>query len=124
MYKYSLDQLRNLAESTALSVEPPYSILLEGDLGAGKTTFSQFFISKLLKDKTQPVTSPTFNIVQVYDTVKGDIWHVDLYRINHEDELPALGIFEALHECICLIEWPQILRKYITDVQFMTIALA
>lgn len=128
MYKYSLEQLREIAAELALKIQPPHSILLEGDVGAGKTTFSQFFIQKLLKDLAQPVTSPTFNIVQIYDTVKGAVWHVDLYRIKHEEEIFELGLFEAMHECICLIEWSQLLfsdalKKYTENCKYTMLRL-
>ena len=102
--------------------------MFEGDVGAGKTTFSQFFIQKLLKDLAQPITSPTFNIVQIYDTVKGAVWHVDLYRIKHEEEIFELGLFEAMHECICLIEWSQLLfsdalKKYTKNCRYTVLKL-
>ena len=109
MYKYSLNELKKLAEQLADDISAPFSVMLKGGVGAGKTTFSQFFITKLLKDKRQPVTSPTFNIIQVYDTVKGDVWHVDLYRINSVDEILELDLLEAMEKYICLIEWSELL---------------
>ena len=128
VYKYTLAQLKKIAEDMADSVTSPCSIFLEGGLGAGKTTFSQFFIRKLLKDKQQSISSPTFNIVQIYDTTKGSIWHVDLYRIKDEREIFELGLLEAMHECICLIEWSQILRssafqQYIANCKYTTLNL-
>ena len=99
----------------AREVAAPFSVLLEGDVGAGKTTFSQFFINELQEVSQQLVTSPTFNIVQVYDTTKDQVWHVDLYRIKHEEEIFELifelGLLEAMHEHVCLIEWPYILQS-------------
>ena len=129
MYKYPLEQLQKMAEDMADSVSAPCSIFLEGGLGAGKTTFSQFFIQRLLNDKQQSVSSPTFNIVQIYDTTKGSIWHVDLYRIKNEREIFELGLLEAMHECICLIEWPQILRSgafqhYMANCKYTTVDLS
>ena len=123
MYKYSLDELKNIAESYADRVEAPFSILLEGDIGAGKTTFSKFFIERLLIDKSQPVTSPTFNIVQVYETVKGPLWHVDLYRIRKEEEVFQLGLLEAMHENICLIEWPKLIKGYVSNCNYEVLDL-
>ena len=123
MYKYTLDELKTLAEKTAEEIEAPYSILLYGNIGAGKTTFSQFFIEKLLIDHNQKITSPTFNIIQIYDTIKGSIWHADLYRIKNENEIFQLGIIEAMHESICLIEWPDILQNYISDCRIKKLVL-
>lgn len=122
-YKYTLIELKNLAEKMAEEIKAPCSILLEGNLGVGKTTFSQFFLKKILINKKQKVTSPTFNIVQIYETTKGVVWHVDLYRISNEDEIFQLGLIEAMHETICLIEWPSILKKYIKDCQYLELNL-
>lgn len=123
MYKYSFGELKNFAEMWAEKAQSPFSILLEGDIGVGKTAFSKFFIEKLKTDKQQNVTSPTFNIIQIYDSVKGPIWHVDLYRIRKDDELFQLGLIEAMHEHICLIEWPGLLKKYIADCNFEVVDL-
>ena len=114
MYKYTIEELKTKAENIANSVEIPSNILLYGDLGAGKTTFAQFFIKHLLGDNTV-VTSPTFNIVQIYNYKKCDIWHVDLYRINNETELDNLGIYEAMTQNICIIEWPEIIANTIQN---------
>ncbi len=111
VHKYSLGELECIARRMAREVAAPFSVLLEGDVGAGKTTFSQFFINELQEVSQQLVTSPTFNIVQVYDTTKGQVWHVDLYRIKHEEEIFELGLLEAMHEHVCLIEWPYILQS-------------
>ncbi|MDR2458972.1 MAG: tRNA (adenosine(37)-N6)-threonylcarbamoyltransferase complex ATPase subunit type 1 TsaE [Holosporales bacterium] len=114
MFRYSLDELRSIAESHASAAEVPMLVMLLGDLGSGKTTFSKFFIEPLLIDKTQRVTSPTFNIIQIYDTVKGQIWHVDLYRVHSSRELYDLGLLEAISSAICIVEWPQIMIPHIT----------
>ena len=129
MYKYPLIRLQKIAEDMADTVSSPCSIFLEGGLGAGKTTFSRFFIQRLLKDKQQSISSPTFNIVQIYDTIKGSIWHVDLYRIKDESEIFELGLFEAMYDSICLIEWPEILRssafqQYIANCKCITFDLS
>lgn len=123
MYKYKLDELKSLAEKMAEEVFPPYSILLYGNIGVGKTTFSQFFIEKILIDHNQKITSPTFNLIQIYDTIKGPVWHADLYRIKNENEIFQLGIIESMHEAICLIEWPNILENYISDCKIKKIIL-
>lgn len=112
-YKYSIDKLQKMAEHLANEAISPLLLLLNGNLGSGKTTFSQFFIKRLVGNVT--VSSPTFNIVQIYESIKGPIWHVDLYRIKYPAELEGLGIFEAIHQHICLIEWPDILEPYIID---------
>ena len=79
-------------------------LLLEGDIGAGKTAFSRALIRARL-GYDEDVPSPTFTLVQTYED-EVDIWHCDLYRLTHPDEAVELGLEEAFEEAICLIEWP------------------
>ncbi len=83
-------------------------IALTGDLGAGKTVFARGFIQALAGEVE--VTSPTFTLAQSYPLQASQLtlWHFDLYRIEHADELHELGIEDALEDGIALIEWPQI----------------
>lgn len=113
MYKYSIAQLKQMAEDLASNIKPPYTILLQGNLGVGKTTFSQFFLKSILINKNQVITSPTFNIINVYDTIKGSVWHVDLYRLESKEEIFNLGLLEFIRIGITLIEWPHIIYNYI-----------
>lgn len=81
--------------------------LLDGHIGAGKTHFARAFIQARLSrlGRIEDVPSPTFTLVQVYDA-EPEIWHADLYRLTHSDELVELGLEEAFETAICLIEWP------------------
>lgn len=80
-------------------------ILLDGDLGAGKTVFTKGIVTKL-SNGTITAVSPTFVLVNVYNT-KPIINHFDLYRIESEDELFAIGIEEYLYsDGISIVEWP------------------
>ena len=115
MYKYSLDKLKEIANNLVKSINSPYTILLKGNLGAGKTTFTQFFLEPILIDKNQVITSPTFNIINVYDTIKGQIWHVDLYRLESMDDVENIGLLEFINYGIAIIEWPDIILDYITN---------
>ena len=80
-------------------------IALYGDLGAGKSTLTRGLIRALLSPDTD-VPSPTYTLVQTYDTDAGTIWHFDLYRVEAPSELFELGFDEALDD-IAVIEWPE-----------------
>lgn len=80
-------------------------ICLDGPVGAGKTHFARSLIQSLQTDP-EDVPSPTYTLVQVYDTPGAQIWHADLYRLGSPDEVEELGLTEAFDTAICLIEWP------------------
>ena len=81
------------------------ALLLSGDIGAGKSAFARGFIRAKL-GRMEDVPSPTFTLVQTYETAEEEIWHCDLYRLSHPDEAFELGLEEAFQSAICLIEWP------------------
>lgn len=111
---YYLQDLKNFAREMASNVRSrPYVLGLEGDLGAGKTTFAKSFIQYF--DPKAVVISPTFSIVQYYNN--HCIAHYDLYRIEHSDEFYDLDIFEDMQSKICLIEWPNRLQEKINLVR-------
>lgn len=96
-----------IGRALAPSLEAGDVVALFGDLGAGKTTFSRGLIHGLGFEGD--VASPTFPIVQIYDEpdVRLPLWHVDLYRIEHEAELEELALDEALGHAALVIEWPE-----------------
>ncbi|MHA6265505.1 tRNA (adenosine(37)-N6)-threonylcarbamoyltransferase complex ATPase subunit type 1 TsaE [uncultured Aliiroseovarius sp.] len=83
-------------------------ILLEGSIGAGKTHFARALIQTRLAAASamEDVPSPTFTLVQTYDDGCCEIWHADLYRLTHPDEVEELGLLAAFETAICLVEWP------------------
>jgi tRNA threonylcarbamoyladenosine biosynthesis protein TsaE len=80
-------------------------LLLEGPLGAGKSTLARAFIRALAGDERLTVPSPTFTLVQAYETPRGEVWHYDLWRLDGPDGLAELGWDEA-EQKITLVEWP------------------
>ncbi|TDI58657.1 MAG: tRNA (adenosine(37)-N6)-threonylcarbamoyltransferase complex ATPase subunit type 1 TsaE [Alphaproteobacteria bacterium] len=91
-------------------------IALFGNLGAGKTTFSRYFVHSLGVEEEVP--SPTFTLVQTYPLSGHDaeaIWHFDMYRINHPAEAYELDIEDAFDTGISLIEWPEKLGSLLPD---------
>jgi tRNA threonylcarbamoyladenosine biosynthesis protein TsaE len=106
----SITDTQNIAKDLAQDIianKRPNIVLLEGELGGGKTTFSQGFLASLEVDK--PVTSPTFVIMKPYSIPKSDykVYHLDLYRLNQEWEVLDLGIMDMIQnpKNILLIEW-------------------
>lgn len=108
LYEFSLadeDATAALATQIAGRLSIGDALLLEGDIGAGKSAFARALIRARL-GRMEDVPSPTFTIVQTYQDQTGDIWHCDLYRLTHPDEALELGLDEAFDTAICLIEWP------------------
>jgi tRNA threonylcarbamoyladenosine biosynthesis protein TsaE len=100
------------AARLATSAKGDDIFLLEGPLGAGKSVFARGFIRALCGEDTD-VPSPTFTLVQTYEAGEKLLWHFDLYRIEHPDEIYEIGWEDALSGGIVLVEWPQRLGTHI-----------
>lgn len=83
-------------------------LLLSGPVGAGKTHLARSVIQTMMARDgvVEDVPSPTFTLIQVYETSVGEVWHTDLYRLSHLDELAELGLEDAFETAITLVEWP------------------
>lgn len=102
----SEDDTQQIGRDLADLLGPGDCVLLDGDLGAGKSAFARAVIRHLSPGITD-VPSPTFTLVQVYPGIVCDIWHSDLYRLSGPEEIIELGLDDAMVDQICLIEWPK-----------------
>lgn len=94
-----------LGRRLAALVRPGDVIALSGGLGTGKSTLARALI-QALTDPGEEVPSPTFTLVQPYESEAGPIFHFDLYRLERPDDALELDIEDAFIDGICLIEWP------------------
>lgn len=97
-------------------------LLLKGNLGAGKTTFTQFLLKNLGSE--DEVNSPTYSIVNEYNTPKGKIYHFDLYRLKNIEEVYDIGIEEYLDNAfLCIIEWPEVYEEELYGLNYHTMSI-
>jgi len=87
------------------------TLLLFGDLGAGKTTLARGLVGAWTGEGDE-TPSPTYTLVQTYDGPGGELWHFDLYRLESPDDAAELGLEEALASGVAVIEWPERLGAF------------
>lgn len=102
----SLAELNLVVDELEQLISTQKIFILYGDLGSGKTTLIKTLLQRL---DVQHVNSPTFSIINNYfSSTNGEIYHVDGYRIENEDEVENLGFQDIIDEdCLCFIEWPE-----------------
>ena len=105
---------RKFALALGAALECGDLVLLSGDIGAGKSSIARAIIQSL-QEEPEDIPSPTFTLVQIYNTRLGEVWHSDLYRLSSVDEVEELGLVEAFDSAICLVEWPNILGSLIPE---------
>jgi tRNA threonylcarbamoyladenosine biosynthesis protein TsaE len=111
-FVYSLDEIDRTVQEVYAAYQQHPVWLFESPMGSGKTTFIRA-LCKYLKVQDQ-VSSPTFGLVNEYETKAEKVYHFDLYRIKSEDELLEIGIDEYLDSgSLCLIEWPEFAKNRI-----------
>ncbi|HYD74033.1 MAG TPA: tRNA (adenosine(37)-N6)-threonylcarbamoyltransferase complex ATPase subunit type 1 TsaE [Candidatus Binatia bacterium] len=87
-------------------------VCLAGSLGAGKTTLARGVIEVWTGDQEE-APSPTYTLVQTYEGARGELWHVDLYRLKRPQEAWELGLEDAFASAATLIEWPERLEGHL-----------
>ncbi len=112
----NLDEWQQVAEKVSHLLKHNI-LLLKGNLGAGKTTFTKFLLKTL--GSTDEVSSPTYAIVNEYTAPQGSIFHFDLYRMKTVDEVYDIGMDEYLDSAwLCIVEWPEIYASEFTGLPY------
>ena len=115
LYNIDINELKGLAQKLANCLTGKEIFILQGNLGAGKTTFTKFLVSTIDAKLEEEVNSPTFSIMNIYETDKFNIYHIDLYRVKEFE------INELLGNGIILIEWGELSDLEGTDLPVILI---
>ena len=111
---FSAEETYKIGEQMGREAKAGDVICLIGDLGVGKTVFTQGFAAGL--GITEPVSSPTFTIVQTYDEGRIPFYHFDVYRIGDVEEMEEIGYDDYFFgEGVCLIEWAELIEELIPE---------
>ena len=127
IFKKDLQELGDLTEKLSNIIKPKDIVLLYGEIGVGKTTFTRSLINAFYKKnkKKSPtfIKSPTFPIMISYDLKEYEICHYDFYRIKNIKELDEINFFENYNNNISIIEWPEILIKKLKKYSYYIIKI-
>ena len=121
-FEYDLAALPEMASLVIELLKQRNIVLFIGEVGAGKTTLIKEICSQL--QVSDEVSSPTYALVNDYESSLGPIYHMDLYRLNSAKEFFEAGIMEYLESgSICFIEWPDLLLPFIEPFEYLQIEL-
>ena len=110
----SPEETYRLGEELGSKARPGEVYCLNGDLGVGKTVFTQWFAAGL--GIAEPVNSPTFTILQEYNDGNMPFYHFDVYRIGDVSEMDEIGYEDCFYgEGVCLIEWSNLIREILPE---------
>jgi len=110
----TLEDTKQVAKAIAKDIGPGSFFALDGDLGAGKTTLVQLICNEL--EVSEYVNSPTFTIVNEYETGRIKINHIDFYRVRHVDELMEIGMDQYFNETeVTFIEWASLFEEILPE---------
>lgn len=112
---HSQADTEKLALKIAENLKVKDVVLLWGALGAGKSVFARALIRAVMNDPHLEVPSPTFSLVQTYQSPRGSLYHYDLYRIENAEEIFELGWEDSLSDGINIIEWPERLSGFLPN---------
>ncbi len=111
---YSPEETFRLGQSIGSACVPGQIFSLDGDLGAGKTVFTQGFARGL--GITEPITSPTFTILQSYDEGRLPLYHFDVYRIADPEEMDEIGYEDCFYgDGVSLVEWATLIEELMPE---------
>lgn len=111
---YSPEETFSIGEKIGQEAKPGEVYTLIGDLGVGKTVFTQGVAKGL--GITEHVNSPTFTIIQIYDNGRLPFYHFDVYRIGDVEEMEEIGYQDCFYgEGICLIEWANLIEEILPE---------
>ena len=118
---FSADETYEYGRKMGAEAQPGDVYCLTGDLGVGKTVFTQGFAAGL--GVREPVSSPTFTLVQEYEGEKMPFYHFDVYRIGDAEEMEEIGFEDYVYgQGVCLIEWANLIREILPE-DFMGIMI-
>ena len=111
---FRLSEIKKVAEEFWNEIGDKKVIAFHGNMGVGKTTFIHALCD--IKDVSSPIGSPTFSLINQYEYPEGRIYHIDLFRLNDEQEAVRAGVEDSLYSGdICLVEWPDKAPKIIPE---------
>lgn len=114
---YSAEETRALGRKIGETAQPGDVYTLVGDLGVGKTVFTQGIAEGL--GITEPVSSPTFTIVQIYEEGRMPFYHFDVYRIGDPEEMDEIGYEDYFYaDGLCMIEWANLIEELLPDTRY------
>lgn len=121
----NLDETKKYAKLFYKTLVGGEIILLNGDLGAGKTTFTKY-LAECMGVKSQ-VTSPTFTLIQEYTGKSMNLIHCDMYRVEDESEVIEMGLEDMLYDIpqnkVAIIEWPENIANILRPLKTITITI-
>lgn len=116
-HSHSPEETYALGRQLGEQCEPGQVYTLTGELGVGKTLFTQGFAAGL--NISEPVSSPTFTILQMYDTGRLPFYHFDVYRIGDVEEMEEVGWEDCIYgQGVCIVEWAELVEEILPEHRF------